>query len=145
MQASLARAVGKSRKGLFLSWALLKTYPGLFVWHGVFTFLSVVLAFIVPLVLKRIVSFISNYQRGDEVPASIYVSAGLLFISPAVRAFVIGQQLHIGRRMIFRCRAAITALILRRTLGLDMSSASFSVGRICNLYAIDANSSDAVR
>jgi len=145
MQQHFAQNPKRDTKGISLSWALIRAWLGLFIWQGIFLLVATLLAFVSPLALKQLTNYISNYQVGDEVPSTVYLGAGLLFVSPLITALANGQQFQIARRLIFRYRTAIIALVFRHTLRLDMSAASFSVGRITNLCAIDANCADAAR
>ncbi len=131
--------------GALLFRTLFDTWPGTFIAISAYQLVDSLAQFGIPLSLHYLVDFIKGYERGGPIPPTAYAMAALLFVAPALSAVANVQQFRCARRLIFRWRAALIALVFRQTLRLDPSVASYSSGQVINLCSVDAGNSDAIR
>lgn len=125
--------------------ALFWTWPLMFVQISLYQVVDSLAQFGIPLALRYLVDFINGYQKGEPIPSTAYAMAATLFLAPALAALANVQQFRCARRLIFRWRAALIALVFRQTLRLDPSVASYSSGHVVNLCSVDASNVDALR
>lgn len=125
--------------------ALFWTWPGIFVGISLCQLVASLAQFGIPLALRYLVDFIKGYDRGQPIPPAAYAMAATLFVAPALAAVANVQQFRCARRLIFRWRAALIALVFRQTLRIDPSVAAYSSGHVINLCSVDASNADAIR
>ena len=125
--------------------ALFRTWPGMFVAVSAFQLVTSLAKFGIPLAMRLLMDFIKDYKRGSPVPPTAYAMAATLFVAPALAAVANVQQFRFARRLIFRCRAALVALVFRQMLRIDPSVASYSSGQVVNLCSVDASNIYAIR
>ncbi len=121
---SLALCLWKIYYGKFLAGALLKF------------FLDLILNFIPPLLLDKLISFFNDTKQNVQVG---YFYAGLLFVCLVLKSLVYNHHMDKMTCVGARVRTSLMNLVFQKSLNLSSNSRRLtSVGEMTNLISVDA-------
>ncbi|XP_073826057.1 multidrug-Resistance like Protein 1 isoform X6 [Musca autumnalis] len=121
---------------------IIKSFGGVFLFGSMMKFITDVLTFAQPQVLRWIIGFVEDYSNPDEERQPEWKGifyAILLFLLAAVQTIILGQYFHRMFIVGLRIRTALINAIYRKALVLSNATRKEStVGEIVNLMAVDA-------
>ncbi|OLY81580.1 Metal resistance protein YCF1 [Smittium mucronatum] len=131
---------------LFMS--LVRNFGLYYSLAGFLKLLQDLLLFCQPLLFKRLISFISNYNKGlhESIKIGVYYATSMLLLS-LIQSVILNQYFNICMLTSIRVRSALVSSIYKKSLSLNNKSLSqFGTGEIVNRMAVDTERiSDAIQ
>ena len=131
------RKTDNSSKEIKLLFPLLKTFWFEMFIVGVIKLLASCLVFVNPLILDRLISFMS--PMSDEPEWRGYFYASLMFVSPLFESLLNSQYEYRINLVTMKMRAVIISIVYNKSLKLSSSGRKdFTTGEIVNLMSVDS-------
>lgn len=133
---------GKKKGDASIMPPIIKSFGGVFLFGAMMKFITDVLTFAQPQVLRLIIGFVEDYsddkaENQPEWKGILYAVA--LFLLAAVQTIILGQYFHRMFIVGLRIRTALINAIYRKALVISNATRKEStVGEIVNLMAVDA-------
>ncbi|KAF8436032.1 hypothetical protein L210DRAFT_3632182 [Boletus edulis BED1] len=142
LECDLQRALEK-HSGLWT--ALFIAYGGPYISAGVLKLIQDSLAFVQPVLLRALLSYISEYRENKgagliagATPLVGYAIAILMFVASMIQTIILHQYFQLCFETGMRVRAGLVTAIYKKTLVLSSDERGRATGDIVNLMSTDA-------
>jgi ATP-binding cassette, subfamily C (CFTR/MRP), member 1 len=122
-----------------VTWAILRAYGKSYVAAGVFKACQDVLAFVQPQLLRLLLSFVNNFEKGKSSPIKGFSIAGAMFLVSLIQTSFLHQYFQRAFEFGMRTKSGLTSAIYRKALSLSNDGRQAKpTGDVVNLMAVDA-------
>ncbi|KAG6375249.1 ABC transporter type 1, transmembrane domain-containing protein [Boletus reticuloceps] len=142
LECNLQRALEK-HSGLWT--ALSIAYGGPYISAGVLKLIQDSLAFVQPVLLRALLSYISEYRENKgagliagATPLVGYAIAMLMFVASMIQTIIVHQYFQLCFETGMRVRAGLVTAIYKKALVLSSDERGRTTGDIVNLMSVDA-------
>ncbi|KAJ1916544.1 hypothetical protein H4219_003711 [Mycoemilia scoparia] len=136
----IKRAEAKGGKSPSLLWAMAKTFGVQFGFAGFLKACQDVLQFTQPILLSRLINFVSSYSTENPQPMVYgYFYAVSMFVTATVQTLFLHQYFQYAMCTGIRVRSGLVTAIYSKSMLLSNSARqTYSVGDIVNRMSVDA-------
>ena len=126
------------KKNPSVTWALLRAYGGTYVVAGFLKAVQDVLQFVQPQLLRKLLAFVGNYEKGVSSPIQGFAIAGTMFLVSIIQTSFLHQYFQRVIEFGMHTRSGLTAAIYKKSLALSNDGRQVkSTGDVVNLMSVD--------
>ena len=126
------------KKSPSLTWAILRAYGKTYAIAGIFKACQDVLAFVQPQLLRKLLSFVNNFEKGSSSPVKGFAIAGTMFLISVIQTSFLHQYFQRSFEFGMRTKSGLTAAIYKKSLWLSNDGRQAkSTGDVVNLMSVD--------
>ena len=122
-----------------VTWAILRAYGKTYAIAGVFKLCHDTLSFMQPQLLRKLLGFVNNFDRGTSSPTKGFAIAGTMFLVSVVQTSFLHQYFQRSFEFGMRTKSGVTGAIYKKSLTLSNDGRQVkSTGDVVNLMSVDA-------
>lgn len=121
-----------------VTWAILRAYGASYAMGGVFKACQDILSFLQPQLLRKLLAFVNNFEKGSSSPVKGFAIAGCMFIVSVVQTSFLHQYFQRSFEFGMRTKSGLTGAIYKKSLALSNDGRQAkSTGDVVNLMSVD--------
>jgi ATP-binding cassette, subfamily C (CFTR/MRP), member 1 len=125
------------KKSPSVTWAILRAYGKTYAVAGIFKACQDILAFVQPQLLRQLLTFVNNFEKGDS-PVKGFAIAGTMFLISVIQTSFLHQYFQRSFEFGMRTKSGLTAAIYKKSLNLSNDGRQAkSTGDVVNLMSVD--------
>jgi ATP-binding cassette, subfamily C (CFTR/MRP), member 1 len=126
------------KKSPSVTWAILRAYGKTYAVAGVFKACQDILAFVQPQLLRKLLSFVNNFEQGNSSTVKGFAIAGTMFLISVIQTSFLHQYFQRSFEFGMRAKSGLTAAIYKKSLLLSNDGRQAkSTGDVVNLMSVD--------